>query len=433
MNRIKEPFREFRIKLLTLNPKGVMFMKGFKNSILFLLYSVILGAIVGVIIWCFLRLMNLGIELLWEYVPSQISFPLYTLCVCTAGGLLVGLWKRKFGDYPEELGVVLGKVKKTGRYPYNNVFSTIGSALFPLVIGASVGPEAGLTGVIAGLCSWVGDKLKRFRRNVEELTAIGLSATLGTIFQSPMFGFMEPIESDNETVLPKASKIVLYFASILSSFGVFILLNRLFGISTGIEGLEADKQDWSILPYAVPLTLIGIAAGYLFFIFKKMTSLLKERFKKYTVARAVAGGLLLGLAGTFLPLTMFSGEHQIIEVTENMKAIGAVMLLLIAFVKLLLTNICIDSGLKGGHFFPVIFCGICIGCSMSILFGIDPVFSSAVVTTALVGHTLKKPVATVLLLMIVFPARFIPIMLFSAVTAKFVPTAKKLLSEPHER
>ncbi len=413
-------------------PKGVMFMKDFKNNILFLLYSVILGAIVGVIIWCFLRLMNLGIAFLWEYVPSQLDFPLYTLCVCTAGGLLVGLWKRKFGDYPEELGVVLGKVKKTGRYQYNNVFPTIGSALLPLVIGASVGPEAGLTGVIAGLCSWVGDKLKRFRRDIEELTVIGLSATLGTIFQSPMFGFMEPIESDNETVLPKTSKIVLYFASILSSFGIFILLNRLFGISSGIEGLEAQKQDWSILPYAAVLTLIGIAAGYLFFIFKKITSVLKERFKRYTVARAVAGGLLLGLAGTFLPLTMFSGEHQIIEVTENMKAIGAVTLILVAVVKLLLTNICIDSGLKGGHFFPVIFCGICIGCSMSILFGIDAVFSSAVVTTALVGHTLKKPVATVLLLMIVFPARFIPIMLFSAVAAKFVPTAKKLLSEPHE-
>lgn len=91
-----------------------MFMKDFKNSILFLLYSVILGAIVGVIIWCFLRLMNLGIAVLWEYVPSQINFPLYTLCVCTAGGLIVGLWKRKFGDYPEELGVVLGKVKKQG-------------------------------------------------------------------------------------------------------------------------------------------------------------------------------------------------------------------------------------------------------------------------------------------------------------------------------
>ena len=401
----------------------------FKNNALFLLYTVILGAIVGMIVWGFLRVMNLGIFFFWDFLPSQFDFPLYTLCLCTAGGVLIGLWKRRFGDYPEELHIVVGTVKKTGRYPYHNVFSTLGSALFPLLIGASVGPEAGLTGVIAGLCSWVGDKLKRFRRELTELTAIGLSATLGTIFRSPMFGFMEPIESDKDTVLPKTSKIVLYFTAILSSFGVFILLNKLFGVSMGMESMEAEKQDLFSYLFAVPLTLIGIAAGYLFFIFQKLTSALKNKLEKYVVLRAAVGGLLLGIAGTFLPLTMFSGEHQIGVVMEGMKDIGAVMLLVVAFIKLLLTNICIESGLKGGHFFPVIFCGVCIGCSVSLLSGVSAVFCAAVVTTALVGHTLKKPVATVLLLMIVFPPKLIPVMLFAAIAAKFIPTPKALLSE----
>ncbi len=404
-------------------------MSKIKNDLLYLLYTVILGVIVGAIIWGFLRIMNLGIGFLWEYVPSMIDFPLYTVCVCTVGGLVIGLWKRHFGDYPEELGVVLGSVKKTGRYPYHNVFSTLGSALLPLLIGASVGPEAGLTGVIAGLCSWVGDKLKRFHKEVEELTAIGMSATLGTIFRSPMFGFVEPIESDRDTVLPKTSKIVLYFAAILSSLGIFILLNKLCGVSMGMESMESEAQDWSVYLYAVPLTLIGILAGYFFFIFRKLTGTVRIKTQKFVMLRAVAGGLLLGVSGTFLPLTMFSGEHQIGEVMEQMKDIGAVMLLVIAVVKLLLTNICIDTGLKGGHFFPVIFCGVSIGCAMSLLFGLDAVFCAAVVTTSLVGHTLKKPLATVLLLMIVFPPRLIPIMLFAAIAAKFIPTPKKLLSE----
>ena len=286
-----------------------------------------------------------------------------------------------------------------------------------------------MTGVIAGLCTWVGDKLKHFRREVEELTSIGLSATLGTIFRSPMFGFMEPIESDKETVLPKTSKIVLYFAAILSSFGVFILLNKLLGGGAGIKSMETEKQEWSIYIYAIPLALIGVMLGYLFFLFQKLTSSLKDKFKKYTVLRAAVGGLLLGVAGTFLPLTMFSGEEQISEVMADMKAIGAVTLIAVAVVKLLLTNICIESGLKGGHFFPVIFCGVCIGCAASLLLGIDAVFCAAVVTTALVGHTLKKPLATVLLLMIVFPPRLVPIMLAAAIAAKFIPTPKKLLTK----
>ncbi len=404
-------------------------MKKVKNNVLFLLYTVILGAIVGAIIWAFIRLMNLGIEFIWDFAPSKLDFPLYTLCICLVGGLLIGLWKKKFGDYPEELNTVLGRVKTTGRYSYNNVFSTLGSALLPLIIGASVGPEAGLTGVIAGLCTWVGDKLKLYFKEVEELTKIGLSATLGTIFHSPMFGFIEPIESDKEVVLPRTSKIVLYFAAILSSFSVFILLGKLFGGRTGLEELENGKIELLHYLYAIPLTAVGIAAGYLYFIFKKLTFSLEKKFKKYTVLRATAGGLLLGISGTILPLTMFSGEHQISEVMADAETIGAVMLVAIAVAKLLLTNICIDSGLKGGHFFPIIFCGICIGCAMSLIFGIDMVFCAGVVTTALVGHTLKKPLATVLLLMIVFPIKLMPIMLFAAIAAKFIGTPKALLAE----
>ena len=90
-------------------------MAKIKNTFLFILYTAILGAIVGVIIWIFLRIMNLGINLIWEKVPSALNFPLYTLLLCTFGGILIGFWKRKFGDYPEELNTVLGKVKKTGR------------------------------------------------------------------------------------------------------------------------------------------------------------------------------------------------------------------------------------------------------------------------------------------------------------------------------
>lgn len=404
-------------------------MKKIKNNVLLLLYTVILGSIVGAIIWAFLRIMNLGIEFIWDFIPSKIDFPLYTILVCAVGGLLIGLWKKKFGDYPEELGTVLGKVKKTGRYPYNNIFSTIISALLPLISGASIGPEAGLTGVIAGLCSWVGDKLKLYFKEVKELTQIGMSATLGSIFHSPLFGFIEPIESDKDVVLPKTSKIVLYFTAILSSFGVFLLLGKLFGGRAGLESLVTEKVDlWQYL-YAIPLAAIGILSGYLYFLFKKLTFSLEQKFKKYTIIRGSVGGLLLGISGTILPLTMFSGEHQMGVVISEAETIGAVMLIVIAVVKLLLTNICIDSGLKGGHFFPIIFCGISIGCAMSLILGIDIVFSASIVTTALVGHTLKKPLATVLLLMIVFPVKLIPIMLFAAIAAKFIETPKILLTK----
>lgn len=401
-------------------------MKNLKNNILFLLYTAILGAIVGAIIWGFLRVMNLGITLIWDTIPSQLEFPYYTLCVCTVGGLLIGLYQRKFGDRPEELRTVMGQIKATGRYPYNNIFSTLGAAMFPLLIGASVGPEAGLSGVIAGLCTWVGDKLKRFRSEVAELTAIGLSATLGTIFRSPMFGFVEPLESDREPSLPKTSKTVLYIAAILSSFASFMVLTKVLDGSTGIDRIDGERF-WLRNYLFVPLLIVvGIAAGYLYFLFKKLTAALGARMKHHVVLRATIGGFLLGAVGTLLPLTMFSGEHQINEVMEDPESIGAI-LLLIGVVKLLLTNLCIDTALKGGHFFPVIFSGVSIGCGMSLLLGADVVLCTAVVTATLVGHTMKKPLATVMLLMMIFPLRLIPAMLLAAAAAKFIPTPKVFL------
>ena len=44
-------------------------------------------------------------------------------------------------------------------------------AFLPLVFGSSVGPEAGLTGIIAGLCYWVGDNVKYAKEHADEAMA----------------------------------------------------------------------------------------------------------------------------------------------------------------------------------------------------------------------------------------------------------------------
>ena len=164
-----------------------------KNNILLTLYTIIIGVIAGLIIWCFIRGMKFGIHFLWDYLQGLINFKYYTIAVCLIGGLLIGLWKNKYGDSPEELNQVIKTIKKEHRYSYSNIFPSIVSSILPLIFGASIGPEAGLTGIIAGLFTWIGDKLKIFNDEIEELAQIGVTATLGTIFASPIFGFVEPI------------------------------------------------------------------------------------------------------------------------------------------------------------------------------------------------------------------------------------------------
>ena len=44
-------------------------MNKVKSNIMFFIYTVILGSIVGGLIWSFLKIMNLGTQFLWEYLP----------------------------------------------------------------------------------------------------------------------------------------------------------------------------------------------------------------------------------------------------------------------------------------------------------------------------------------------------------------------------
>ncbi len=399
-----------------------------KNSILFMLYAICIGAITGLIVWSFLKIMNVSIEFLWKTLPNMLQIPFYTIIVCTLGGLLIGIWKEKSGDYPEELQIVMNKVKKEGRYSYHNIGSISVSAMLPLIFGGSVGPEAGLTGVIAGLCTWIGDKFKRLFKEMKELTQMGVSATLGTIFHSPMFGFVEPIESEEEdATLPKTSKMVLYFIAIFGAFGIFILLNHVFQQSPGMatfEGLEIGIKEWICL---LPFSLIGMIAGYFYYFSHKVVTKISTPIQNHTIIKCMLGGLLLGIAGTFLPYTMFSGEHQMEEVINKWQAIGVGILLFTAITKLFITNTCIIMGFKGGHFFPCIFSGICIGYAFSILTGVNSIFCVSVITTSLMASLMKKPFATVLLLMICFPIEAIPIMLLAAVIGSSIKIPSKLL------
>jgi len=147
-----------------------MIIKYKKNLFLYVLLAAALGAAAGALVWVLLRIMNLGIDLVWHIAPEHIgNEAAYTIAVCLFGGLLIGLWQRKFGIYPEELEEVMHQLRSTGTYPYSKIPMLSVAALLPLIFGGCLGPEAGLTGIIVGLCCWVGDRLKYKGREIREM------------------------------------------------------------------------------------------------------------------------------------------------------------------------------------------------------------------------------------------------------------------------
>ena len=118
---------------------------------------------------------------------------------------------------------------------------------------------------------------------------------------------------------------------------------------------------------------------------------------------------------------MFSGEAQAEELDAVWTGMGALVLLATGFVKIAVTAMCVNMGWRGGHFFPVIFAGISIGYGMSLLTGTDPVFCLCVVTAALVGGVMRKPVMAVLLLFLCFPLLAAIPMLIAAFVGSRIP------------
>lgn len=96
-----------------------------------------------------------------------------------------------------------------------------------------------------------------------------------------------------------------------------------------------------------------------------------------------------------------------VTLSESWSSYGAGFLIATGFVKLLMTNMCISSGWKGGHFFPVIFCGISIGFGIGMALGLDLDFCGAVVTAGLLGTLMPKPIMVCILLVIIFDLRML--------------------------
>ena len=390
-------------------------------------FCLIVGAVVGAIIWTFLKAMALGIGFIWETLPQQIGLPVltYTVVVCTFGGLLIGLFRKKFGDYPEDLDVVMGKVKIEKSYSYDNMLVMLLAALFPLLLGASIGPEAGLTGVIVGLCYWAGDNMKFAGVNTKAYSEVGTAVTLSVLFGSPLLGIfaVEEDEGDQVYQLTKSSKIFLYGLAIAGGMGAYMGLTSVFG--AGMEGIPtfetAVPRGWDF-PMIIVYVLAGCILAWFYEVTHKGFHHLSDKVPP--VAGETAAGLCLGVVGAFVPLVMFSGEGEMHELMHSFGGYLPWMLIGLAFLKVLMTNLCIQMGLKGGHFFPMIFAGVCLGYGIA-MFAFPAaaaehvVFGAAVVTASMLGGTMRKPLAVTMLLFLCFPVRmFLWIFLAAVVGSK---------------
>lgn len=405
-----------------------------KNRLTFLIYALLLGTFIGAATWLFLQAMEIGLTLIWEELPARVNCLYLPVVICTAGGILVGLCRKYFGNVPGVLSLELQQIKKTKRADYQNLPGTVISGLIPLIFGGSIGPEAALVSLLAGLSTWIADRIQSTAKNIKAYTEIGAAATLSALFGSPFFGFAETFESRKKSFfsgedkieqpletpennsesmkitadmqLPPYIKSFIYFAAALAAFGIFALLSHFFS-GSGIyrySFVPFGITEWLFL---IPLAVVGSLAGYLYYAFGLLIRKGIRPIKEKKILTAALGGFFLGAIGVFLPYTLFSGEAQIAQIAAEWAALPAAVLLLTAILKIFLSRLCFLTGWRGGHIFPILFSGLVFGYAVASVIPVEPTFCALICSVALTGMVLRKPVATVLVYLILCPLEYL--------------------------
>ncbi len=406
-----------------------------------LLYSfaAITGALIAAIAWLYLKVCDLGITLIWDKLPTYLDVPYYTIIICVCGGLVVGIFHQHYGPYPETMVDSVKRVKETGSYPYRTIHITIIAAFLSLFFGGSVGPEAGLVCLLLGLVFWAMDQFGMARLRMAHTLSVDPMTPKGQLFGDMMKGLTyrpSQLEYDKTLVAwTKKQKVGLGLAAGLVGLAVYLLMNTFLGSVLTIPHLEAGEMYVKDRVIIVLLIVVGIGVGYVYLFFHKITHWFFSKLRGFGlhIINAILGGFVLGLIGTAMPMTMFSGGNDIQMMQYAYLQYTPYLLILIGLVKLFLTNVCIESGWRGGHFFPIIFSGLSIGYGFSLVLDTNQVVSVVVVTAALLGTILQQPIGAFALALIFFPIEHAGWMLAASAIGGCVPVPVALRQDPMKR
>ncbi len=161
---------------------------------------------------------------------------------------------------------------------------------------------------------------------------------------------------------------------------------------------------------AVPFSLVGSLAGLLFMLTLKWLRKLIQPLNKRLVLRGLVGGLGMGIVGALLPLTLFSGEEQTVELIQEAAEIGVAMLIVLAICKLLATSLLLVTGWKGGYLFPIMFAGVALGMAGHLVFPDTPVAVTVAATVAgALVSSLRAPLFAALFTLVLVEADTAPV------------------------
>jgi CIC family chloride channel protein len=320
----------------------------------FLVLTLLIGALVGLLVVAFILITErFGARL----YPAG-GAPWRRLVVPVAGSLGMGYLLYRF--FPNARGSGVPQTKAAlyahgGRITLRTVLGKFFCTSVTLASGIPLGREGPAVQVGAGIASVLGRKLGLRPEKVKALIPVGAAAAIAAAFNTPLAAVLFALEEVvGDLHAPVLGSVVLASATSWAMLRLLLGNNPLFHVPQ-----YQLVSPWEFAIYAV----LGLVGGFVSVAFTKVLAGLRERFmnlpRKTLWFQPVAGGLLVGVMGWFVPQVLGVGYQHVGSALNGSMAVKLMVLLLV--LKFIAVTFSYASGNAGGIFGPSLFLGAMLG------------------------------------------------------------------------
>src|SRR6202140_3160024 len=321
---------------------------------IFLVLALVIGALTGLAVVAFIMLTErLGMRL----YPAG-GAPWRRLLFPVVGSLGIGYLLYRYFPNARGSGVPQTKAAlfaREGRITLRTVLGKFFCTSATLASGIPLGREGPAVQVGAGIGSVLGRLLGLRSEQVKNLIPVGAAAAIAAAFNTPLAAVVFSLEEIvGDLHAPVMGAVVLASATAWMVLHVFLGNHPLFKVP---QYQLVHPAEFAV--YAV----LGVAGGVVSVAFTKLLLGMRARFLRFpqnTVwFQPVAGGVLVGLIGWFVPQVLGVGYGYVGEALNGSMAFK--MMLLLVVLKLLTVTTSYASGNAGGIFGPALFIGAMLG------------------------------------------------------------------------
>jgi H+/Cl- antiporter ClcA len=382
--------------------------------------AVVLGAFGGLVTVAFIRLLEWGQHRIWTDLPDALDVAsddwYFIFPVVIIGAVLLGLARRHLGEYPVSIEQALADHRRVGEFDRRHIFQAMAVALLSLWFGAALGPEAALTAILGGICSWVARVIDADTSEGSDLSWVGIGSAMGALFGTAGAAALTLDPRSSDVADARSGRLWRVIPAVLAAWaGLWVY--RWLGTSSHYFdlGLPDYTFRFADLGWAMVVAVAAALAGIAFLALRRLTDALVTPLADRKVLSSVIGGLGLAALASWSSLVLFSGHEGTDDIIQSFGDDTVRFLLLLAGAKLLAAALLLSTGWKGGQFFPTMFAGAAIALAFAEgISGVAEVTALAAGMTGIVGVLLRRPVPAALLMVLFFPLAAWPAVLLGA-------------------